>query len=64
MVATPDGSTFPTKLRALIQQRFPYLNGSFNAFSDKRAPEDCLYTTATLLWLVIRPSNSASPIGE
>ena len=49
----PDGSTFPTKLRALIQQRFPYLNGLFNAFDDKRVPDDCLYTTATLLWLVI-----------
>ena len=49
----PDGNTFPAKLRALIQQRFPYLNGLFNAFDDKRAPDDCLYTPATLLWLVI-----------
>ena len=49
----PDGSTFPTKLRALIQHRFAYLNGLFNAFDDKRDPDDCLYTIATLLWLVI-----------
>ncbi len=49
----PDGSSFPTKLRALIQQRFPYLNGLFNALADKRDPDDCLYTIATLLWLVI-----------
>ena len=49
----PDGSSFPTKLRALIQQRFPYLNGLFNAFPDKRVSDDCLYTIATLLWMVI-----------
>jgi len=49
----PEGTSFPAKLRALIQQRFPYLNGLFNAFADKRDPDDCLYTIATLLWLVI-----------
>jgi len=49
----PDGCSFPAKLRALIQQRFPDLNGMFNAFADKRASDDCLYTIATLLWLVI-----------
>jgi len=49
----PEGASFPAKLRALIQQRFPYLNGVFNAFPDGRDPDDCLYTTATIVWLVI-----------
>ena len=49
----PDGRTFPAKRQALIQQRFPYLNGLFNAFDDKREADNCLYTIATLLWLVI-----------
>ena len=49
----PEGTCFPAKLRALIQQRFPYLNGWFNAFADQRDPDNCLYSIATLLWLVI-----------
>jgi hypothetical protein len=49
----PDGTTFPAKLIALVRQRFPYLNGLFNALPDGRAADDCLYTTATILWLVV-----------
>ena len=49
----PDGGDFPAKLAALVRQRLPYLNGLFNALTDRRAPDDCLYTPATILWMVV-----------
>ena len=49
----PDGRTLPAKLTALVRQRFPYLNSRFNALPDARVPDDCLYTAATVLWLVV-----------
>ena len=49
----PDGSSFPAKLTALVRQRFSYLNGRFNALVDKRRPDDCLYSAAAILWMVV-----------
>ena len=40
-------------LIALVRQRFPFLNARFNGLPDNRHAEDCLYTTATLLWFVV-----------
>lgn len=49
----PDGGDLPAKLKALVRQRFPYLNGLLNALPDLRSPDDCLYTAATVLWMVV-----------
>ena len=49
----PDGRALPAKLTALVRQRFPFLNGLFNSLFDRRSPDDCLYTAATILWLVV-----------
>jgi len=40
-------------LVALVRQRLPLLNKMFNALPDKRNPDDCLYTPATILWFVV-----------
>lgn len=40
-------------LVALVRQRLPLLNKMFNALPDKRNPDDCLYTSATILWFVV-----------
>jgi hypothetical protein len=40
-------------LVALVRQRLPFLNKMFNALPDKRNPDDCLYTPATILWFVV-----------
>jgi len=40
-------------LIALVRQRLPFLNARFNGWPDTRHAEDCLYTTATLLWFVV-----------
>lgn len=49
----PDGKDLPAKLIALVRQRFSYLNDLFNALPDRRSPDDCLYTTATILWMMV-----------
>ena len=49
----PDGKDLPAKLIALVRQRFSYLNDLFNALPDRRSRDDCLYTTATILWMVV-----------
>ena len=51
--SAPDGSGLPAKLTALVRQRFGFLNGLFNALPDRRKPDDCLYTAATVLWMVV-----------
>ncbi len=49
----PDGSGLPAKLTAPVRQRFGFLNGLFNALADRRKPDDCLYTAATVLWMAV-----------
>ena len=49
----PDGSGLPARLTALVRQRLGFLNGLFNALPDRRSPDDCLYTAATVLWMVV-----------
>jgi hypothetical protein len=49
----PDGKDLPAKLIALVRQRVSYLNDLFNALPDRRSLDDCLYTTATVLWMVV-----------
>lgn len=36
-----------------MRQRLGFLNGLFNALPDRRSPDDCLYTAATVLWMVV-----------
>jgi hypothetical protein len=49
----PDYAGLPAKLTALVRQRFPFLNRMFNALPDARRRGDCLYDTATLVWMVV-----------
>ena len=49
----PDHESLPAKLTALVRQRFPFLNKLFNGIPDRRSPDDCLYTAATVLWMVV-----------
>jgi len=48
-----DGNVIVGRLIALVRQRFGFLNGLFNALPDRRVPEDCLYSSATLMWLAV-----------
>lgn len=49
----PDYIDLPSKLTALVRQRFPFLNQMFRALPDSRNPGDCLYDTSTLIWMVV-----------
>lgn len=49
----PDGSVIPARLTALVRQRPPFINRMFNALPDRRGADDCLYTAATVLWMVV-----------
>lgn len=49
----PDGSDLPAKLTAPVRQRLPFLNQMFNAPPDRRGADDCLYSAASILWMVV-----------
>ena len=49
----PDYAGLPARLTALVRQRFPFLNRMFNALPDRRTSGDCLYDTATIVWMVV-----------
>lgn len=42
-----------SRLNALVRHRLGFLNALFNALPDRREPEDCLYSVATLMWLIV-----------
>lgn len=48
----PDYQTLPAKLISLVSQRFAFLNAMFNSLPDQRDSGNCLYTAATILWMV------------
>jgi hypothetical protein len=49
----PDFADLPARLTALVRQRLPFLNRMFDALPDRRGRDNCLYTTATVLWMVV-----------